>query len=559
MNQFLAISGSRVAAAVNEIDILLERSVEYYPADLPAYHPARLAGGPLAPYRAARMFSNPQDAYGQLNPLEQALEICRCHAEALLVHERLDQIVLGLKERQALTQRAIGILPTSEAVRLEEIFCCEPLRPRHIAQSALDLARAVALIDQDLGLGTALTYGLFVLAGLRAKQEFSDYGRKLDNLFDQIVSVPSVIQALDQVTTHQSGPRFEPLFRLLLVVRERLWQLKPNRFGGDTLLLPRVLDAYLSNRQTCGNALGLAMLDTVIIGKLGFRVRHLVEAGIPRLEVIIEGRSVYWESTEPAPLSFVPLATGGKLELPELLALNYSVLGSAYLSRGLWDKALENYHRALELSPGTAEIYTNIGVCYLRKTMPTAALKAVQQALQLVPESAEAHHLLGNIYSLMKQWPRAIDAYRKALQKRPDWTEALYNLGLAFQNAGQPNQARAAFQAVLEFRPTYTQAYLALGNLSLELKQFDEAVRCYREAARIEPGLVSAYYNLGHAYYQQGRLDDAIHSYQRAVELDPKHAAAWHNLGIAYRDKGQTDKAVAALEKAITLNPNLMR
>ncbi|MEO0079813.1 MAG: tetratricopeptide repeat protein, partial [candidate division WOR-3 bacterium] len=542
---------------INEVEILLERSAEFYPGDLPSYHPARLTGGPLAHYRAARVFTNPQEAFLQLNPLEQSLEVSRCHAEALLVQERLGELILTLNERQALTQRAIGVLPFSEACRLVEIFECAATRPRNIAQSGQSLVAAIRMIEPEFGQGTALAYCAFVVAGLRAKQEFINYGTKLDTLFERIISAPSVLETLDRAVASPGGVKFDLLLRVLVAVRDRLWELKPSRCGGDSFLLPRVLDGYLSNRHTCGSGLGLAMLDAVIVGKLGFPVRFLAPGHT--LEILVEGHSVYWDATKPTQLSFIPPETQGRLELSQIISLNYSALAAGYFGRELWDRAIENYHRALELTPDSAETWTNLGVCYLRKEMPQKALEVLEHALRLETNSAETHHALGNCYAMMHQWPRAIAAYRKAVQLRPHYVEALYNMGLAFQNAGQPDQARAAFEAIIEIRPTVTAAHLALGNLNLELGAIDEAIRCYKEVVRLEPSLVSAHYNLGQAYYKKGRLDDAIHAYQRALELNPKHPGAWHNLGIAYRDKGQTEKAVAALEKAISLNPNLMK
>uniref|UniRef100_A0A7C4GHB1 Tetratricopeptide repeat protein n=1 Tax=candidate division WOR-3 bacterium TaxID=2052148 RepID=A0A7C4GHB1_UNCW3 len=550
----------RVAAVSAEVAQHLERSAAYYPADLPPDHYARLTGWQPVVYGSqSRIHINPFQRFSELTPLQRHIESVRAHAEALLVHERLDQIIIGLEERQELTRRALGILPGTEELRLQEVCSCPELRPRLTATSAVALVQAMHDIQAEYGPATALEYGLLVAGGFRARQEFAIAGRKIDNLFNRIASAPSVIQGLDQVATARPGTEFETKFRLLLAVREQLWRLKPGRLAPDGFLLAKVVDAYLGPRPSVGNALGLAVVDTVIIGKLGFEVRWLIESGIIRLEVLIENRGVYWEPTEPSPLSFVPVVAGRPLTVDGILALTYSSIAFACFTRGLWDKAIENYSRALELEPESDAIHASIGVCHLRRGAPDAAVKALEQAVRIAPSSAAAWHSLGNARAMARQWPRAIDAYKRALRCQPDLVEAMYNMGLAFQSAGQPEQARAAFEAAIEIRPGYCPAHVALGNLHLETGRQDEAVRCYREAARLEPSDATAHYNLGRAYYERGQLDNAIHSYQRAVQLNPKHAGAWHNLGICYRDKGQKEKAVEALEQAVRLNPNLMR
>jgi len=549
-----------IANICAEVERHLERAAAYYPAALPPDHYARLTGWQPVVYGSqSRVRVDPRQRFAELDPFQRHVEVARAHAEALLVHERLNQVMIDITEREELTRRALGILPSTEELRLQEVCSCPELRPRLTGASARTLAAAMARVQAEYSPATALEYGLFVAAGLRAGQEFALAGRRIDTLFGRVTSAPSVIQALDQFTAVRPGAEFETRFRLLLAAREQLWQIKPGRLAADGFLLTKVVDAYLGPRRSVGNALGLAVVDAVIVGKLGFALRWLFESGILRLEVLVENKGVYWEPTEPSPLSFVPIAVGQPVPIEGILSLTYGSIATACFTRGHWDKAIENYGRVLELAPDSHETHTSLGVCHLRRSAPDAAVKSLETAVRLAPESAAAWHNLGNAWAMACQWPRAIDAYKRALRIQPDFVEAMYNMGLAFRGACQLGQAQAAFEAAVEIRPDYCPAHVALGNLHLDACRHDEAIRCYREAVRLEPDQATAHYNLGRAYYEKGQLDNAIHSYQRAVQLNPKHAGAWHNLGICYRDKGQKNKAVEALEQAVSLNPNLMR
>lgn len=549
-----------IERATAEVNAELELQADYYPANLPNDHIARLTGWHSSIYGSQKLVvPGAVRDFNELSPLEQHLETNRCHAEALLVHERLGQIIFNAREREELVQRAIGLLPVSETLRFAELHTCPALRPRRIGDSARSLAEAAEAITAGLGAATALAYVQLVVAGLRARAEFDNYGRKLDTFFDRVTAAPSVIQALDQLAAagHRAG--FETRFRLLVAVRDSLWRLKPGRLSPEGSLLPKVLDAMLGPRPSAGNSIGLGLLDAYIISRLGYEVRFLLAAEQLLLEVIIENRSIYWETARPEPLSFVPVATITRLEPQGLLSLTISCLAANCYARGLWDKAIEHYRRALELYPDAAATHASIGACYLRKGWPQDAVKSLEVALRIAPENHEALQTLGGAYCLLHQWPRAIDAYKRALRVRPDSAEVHYNLALAFRNAGESAQAEAALAAALELKPNYIEARLALGNLHFETGRFDEAIREYREAAHIEPNNASIYYNLGRAYYEKHQLDNAIHAYEKCIAINPKHAAAWHNLGIAYRDRGQKDKAIAALEKAVTINPNLLR
>jgi tetratricopeptide (TPR) repeat protein len=553
-------NGDRIARAVSEVESLLERTARFYPDDLPADHYARLtAWKPELHHRADRGFTRylPEET-GRLEPLRRQLEVARTHAEALLVSERLDEAIFGPQQREELTQRALGILPTTEAGRFREVIACPELRPRVIARSAVGLLSALEQIERECGRATAVAYGMLTLAGLRHEEEFEKYGTRLDRVFLRLVSAPPVIQALDQPMPEDPDQRFEVLFRVLVAVHDQIWLQKSSRVSFE-FLLTQVIDNTLGGNAATGNSLGLALLDSIILGKLGFPVNFLVEDGIMRLEVLVASRSVYWETTEPHPLSFVPVVTGQVVDTKELFALAYGSLATMCFSRNMWDRAIEAYEHTLELKPISVQTRTSLGACYLRKQQPAEALKALKAALDLEPASAETLHQLGNAHAMMSSWSKAIDCYKKAVRIRPDMAEVYNNLGFAYMHSDNPSQAVAAFECAIEHRPEYYQAHFNLANLHMEQQQYELAIRHYRETVRLEPKYVPAYYNMGRAHYEKHDLDGAVHCYQKAVTLNPKHFGAWHNLGIAYRDKGQTQKAVEALEKAVTINPNLMR
>jgi tetratricopeptide (TPR) repeat protein len=555
-----AIGFKLVQEAINTVDFLLNQSRSRYPGSLPPFHPAKLTA-----WRQGQTTLQEDNPFLKLeqspadDPLAKTLELHRAYAEGLLIHEQLHQVSFDIEVREGLIQRSLGILPASEMGRFLEIHPCPAVMPRNIADSTEKLLTALEMIAQHFGAASALAYILLIVAGLRARSEFENYGRKLDLLFDKITEGSGVSQMLEMVVLNGRRAGFEPQFRLLVAIRERLWELKPTRLAPSGFLLTKVIDAYLSNRPGAGNVLGLALLDGIIVGKFGFEVHYIFNAGVITLEILVGNRSVYWDPTRATPLSFEPLTGGKRLRYADLLGLTYASIANQHFIQTYWDRAIENFQRVLELMPDSLETYADLGLCYLRKNQPERAIKIIEEGLKISANSPALQHLLGHAYAQANQWRNAIIAYKKAVQLAPKQPEVWYNMGLAYEKMGAAGQAEAAFQMAIELKPDYTNAQLALGNLYLEQQKPDEAIRLYREALKHDPNLVAAYYNLGRAFYEKKDLDNAIAAYQKAVKLNPKHAGAWHNLGIAYRDKGMKDKAVAALERAVSLNPNLLR
>ncbi len=555
----------KASSVVAEVDTLLDRSAAYYPQDLPIPHYAHIAGWerPLRPgaIPGGRSFRS---------PLGQQLDRCRQHAEALLVHERLGETKLDADERERLTTRALGILPDSMTEQFGEILACTELRPGSQAKSPRGLLTAAGTIEREIGHPAALAYAMLVLAGVESDEELLSYAQRIERLRERVTSAQPVIQTLHQASTFRvetaradraeagAEARFEVLLSVVRAVYDRLWRLKPER-ASTPFLLTQVLNAYLGTQRGVGNSLGLAIVDAIVLGQLGFEIHHRLDGDTFSLEVKVHHRTVLWSTARRAPLDPPPDDGGRRLSLDDLFALTCRSTASAYVRRGRIDRAIEQYRRELELTPDSIEAHNLLGNCFIRNNMPEDAVETAQRVLELEPESAEAHQLLGNSYAMMKRWPRAIRALKRAIQLRPESIEAYNNLGIAFHRSGAPEQAVAAFEAATKLRPDYAEAHFNCGNVHLEREQFDDAVRCFREAVRHHPEFAQAHYNLGQAWYRKGRLDPAIQSYRRAIEINPKHFGAWHNLGIAYRDKGLKQQAVEALERAVTLNPNLMR
>jgi len=549
----------RLACAVTEIGATLERTAKYYPADLPASHYARRTNWRFQRRGADdSLFSHGPVELARFEPLRRQLEIARSHAEALLVSDRLGEAILGAQQREELTRRALGILPSAEAERLREVFACAELQPRHFGRSASKTVDVFGQVERNLGRATALTYCMLGLAGQHQEEEITRYGERLELIFTQVVSAPAVRQALEAEVPQDAAGKFAVSLALLQAVREQLWVMKPNRVSTE-FLLTQVIDNYLGAKSGAGGALGLALFDSIIIGKLGFCADLFIEDGALRLQVSVGSRSVPWGLTERGQLSHSTVSGGCVVDPRSLFTLTYGSLAAMCFARGMFERSAEAYQCALVLDPDSVETRTGLAICLLRQQLPDDAIRELRACLDLEPNAAEVHHQIGNAYAMQSAWPKAIDSYKRALRISRDVAEIYNNLGFAYLHSGNVQQAVAAFETAIAHKPDYYQAFFNLANLHMEQQQYDLAIKHYHETLRIEPKFVAAYYNLGHAQYEKHDLDGAIHSYQRAVALNPKHFGAWHNLGIAYRDSGQTEKAVESLEKAVSINPNLMR
>jgi tetratricopeptide (TPR) repeat protein len=552
---------TRRSQAVRAVDSLLFRKVRNLPGALRPNHPARLEhwqhplrddGGVLVRY-------SPEE-FARLDALEQHVEVCRAEAEALLVHEQLGHLLLKDSEREELQNRALGLLPPDENSRFQEIVTLHALSPKHIMVDSRHFAAGIRGIEKVYGLGTALGYGLLLVAGIRTNQEMLRYGRLFQQLFDRLTTAPSVVRTLSRLGDVGSvKASFDLLFATLTQLREQLLAALPRQEGIE-FRFTRVLEAVQAGVEEISvGLLGALALDSAVLARLGFRSRLVLVDSTMYLEIPLSNRSVYWEPANSTPLSCVPLQVGRKADIFDLFALSFHHIGLSNARQGQMTRAIKAYRQALELEPEMAETYNELGQVYLRCNQPNDAMEACQAAVKINPQFAEAYITLASAHLARFAPDEAIEALRVSIRLKPNIAEAFNNLGFAFEQKGEHEKAIVAFSTAVRIRADYAHAQYNLGNALLNAGRVDDAIDAYLQTLRVNPEYIRAFYNLGQAYYQRHMLQEAIDAYQRVLGINPKHAGALYNLGIVYRDLGEKERAVEMLERAVELNPNLLR
>ncbi len=100
----------------------------------------------------------------------------------------------------------------------------------------------------------------------------------------------------------------------------------------------------------------------------------------------------------------------------------YFTLARYYHKLQDFNKAVENYAKALEIEPSNADIYFNRGLAYIAKGEHTKAINDINKAIEVGGDFPEAHHALGNIYDKQQNFTKARDEYNNAIELSPKKT-----------------------------------------------------------------------------------------------------------------------------------------
>ena len=192
---------------------------------------------------------------------------------------------------------------------------------------------------------------------------------------------------------------------------------------------------------------GLAQMRAAYQGTRPLESRSTVDFGYAPLTVTRGGKV---SPSDPKSLDRARFLLGNAAENPSDAQAHHA-LGIFYLNEKVFDKALEEFNTALEISPDDAKIYSDLGALYLEKANQAAALEKDSENLENLA--------------------RSLESLNRALQINENLPETLFNKALVLQKMRQPNQAREAWQKYLEKDSTSDWANEARKNLEELQKQ----------------------------------------------------------------------------------------
>ncbi len=132
----------------------------------------------------------------------------------------------------------------------------------------------------------------------------------------------------------------------------------------------------------------------------------------------------------------------------------YNAIAGIYLSQGNYDKAIENYTKALEYDKKFDAAVKGIVEALIGKSTVLLQAGKFQEALDLLMQSTtyrqdypKVYVMLAIIYNKLSQHDKAIESAKKAIELSPKSTnaDAYFELGVAYKKLGQIEEARKAF------------------------------------------------------------------------------------------------------------------
>lgn len=137
---------------------------------------------------------------------------------------------------------------------------------------------------------------------------------------------------------------------------------------------------------------------------------------------------------------------------------NHNNLGDMYARHGDYQKAIEEFQKAIALKPNYADAYHNLANIYHQINRDDLAEENYKKALEFNPSLWQSHQNLAALYFLHQNFDLAEQHLSKAIELNPQNAELYVNLGILYFKIGQKDKARQTFQKALTLDPLNQKA-----------------------------------------------------------------------------------------------------
>lgn len=155
-------------------------------------------------------------------------------------------------------------------------------------------------------------------------------------------------------------------------------------------------------------------------------------------------------------------------------SLAHRGLGLSY-GRTKFEKAEDEYWKALAINPHYPEAYENLGILYYEAGRLNEAAVFWKRSISISQGHLIGHYGLGLIYLSRNMLMEAEEELEKALTINPFYDSTLFHLGLLYARQGRIEEAKELWEKTLQNNPEHTEAQIKLSIYYYNQKDFPKA------------------------------------------------------------------------------------
>ena len=198
--------------------------------------------------------------------------------------------------------------------------------------------------------------------------------------------------------------------------------------------------------------------------------------------------------------------------MPEERGFNFYLRqGALSLNSSDYEKAVEQFRKAIALRPDSSKTYNLLGIAYFDQKNYKLAKKQFERAVVINSSYAEAYNNLGSVYFMTGQFKEAEKMLTKALSMSSNLVSANYNLGALLLAQGKVEEGTPYLSKGIALDPDYVEKHKAFST-----------------------NISSPFFNTSEMFFIYAKLYASIGNIEKTVEYLKKAEGAgfsdWHRI-----------------------------
>jgi protein O-mannosyl-transferase len=196
-----------------------------------------------------------------------------------------------------------------------------------------------------------------------------------------------------------------------------------------------------------------------------------------------------------------------------MMYLTFKQIGIWKDDMTLWSYAIEKQSEPVPIA------YYNRALVFYNTGKFDKAIQDYDKAIAWDPSWSGVYYNRGLVYDKMGNLDKAIEDYDKAIALNPSWSQVYYNRGIVFDKMGKIDKALENFDRAIALNPSDPNAYNNRGAVFYKMGKIDKALENFDRAIALNPSWPQVYYNRGMVFYNMGKFDKTIADFQKACDL----------------------------------------